>query len=137
MQSKAHNTYKMCYPGREGRELRFSDGWFNAFLSRHAITLRFTTNKSQKIPDDYLAGILSWMWFNRRNSQLHPGSFDENHVVGRYLLDSIANLDETPLPFEFLDGQTYANKGTKSVQVKCNDPRFFRVILAAGNHLVH
>ena len=60
------------------------------------------------------------MQFNRRNSQLRPGSFDENRVVGRYLLDSIANLDETPLPLEFLDGQTYADKGSKSVQVKAS-----------------
>ena len=106
MQREAHNTYKICYPERGGTEFRFSDGWFNAFLSPHAITLRFTTNKSQKIPNDYLAGILSWMQFNRCNSQLRPGSFDENRVVDCYLLDSIANLDETPLSFEFLDGQT-------------------------------
>jgi len=41
-------------------------------------------------------------------------------VVGRYLLDSICNLDETPLPFEYLDGQTYADKGSHSVQVKAS-----------------
>ena len=110
----------MCYPEREGTEFRFSDNWFNAFLSRHAITLQFTTNKSQKIADYYLAGILSWMRFNRRNSQLRPGCSDENRVVGRYLLDSISNLDETPLPLEFLDGQTYPDKGSKSVQVKAS-----------------
>jgi len=45
---------------------------------------------------------------------------DEEKVVGRYLLDSIGNLDETPLPFEYLDGQTYANKGSHSVQVKAS-----------------
>ena len=114
-----HTIYIRCVT-QEGKELciLFSDGWFNAFLSRYAITLRFATNKSQKIHDDYLAGSLSWMRFNRRNSQLRPGSIDVNRVVGRYLLDSIANLDENPLPFEFLVGQTYANKGSKSVQVK-------------------
>ena len=60
------------------------------------------------------------MQFNCRNSQLCPGSFDENRVVGRYLLDSIANLEESPHPFEFLDGQTYTDKGSKSVQVKAS-----------------
>ena len=59
MQREAHNTYKICYPGRGGIEYRFSDGWFNVFLSWHAITLQFTTNKSQKIHEDYLAGTLS------------------------------------------------------------------------------
>ena len=27
-------------------------------------------------------------------------------------------MDETPLLFEFLDGQSYTNKGSKTVQVK-------------------
>jgi len=120
MHRKAPNSYKMCYPEREGTEFRFSDGWFNVFLSGHAITLRFTSNKSQKIPDNYLADILSWMRFNCRNSQLCPGSSDENNIVDYYLHDSISNLDETPLPFKFLDGLTYADKGSKSVQVKAS-----------------
>jgi len=41
--------------------------------------------------------------------------------VGRYLLDSICNLDETPLPFKYLDSQTYADKGSHSVQVKASN----------------
>jgi len=58
--------------------------------------------------------------FNRRNSQVRSGTGDEEKVVGRYLLDSICNIDETPLPFEYLDGQTYADKGSHSVQVKAS-----------------
>lgn len=49
----------------------------------------------------------------------HPG--DSNETVGHYLLDSICNMDETPLPFEFLDGQTYADKGSHSVQLKASN----------------
>ena len=47
---------------------------------------------------------------------MRPG--DELLVVGRYLLSCICNMDETPLPFEFLDGQTYADQGSHTVQVQ-------------------
>ena len=49
----------------------------------------------------------------------HPG--DSNETVGHYLLDSICNMDKTPLPFEFLDGQTYADNGSHSVQLKASN----------------
>lgn len=35
--------------------------------------------------------------------------------VGRYLLWNIANLDETPIPFEYLDGRTYDTVELKTV----------------------
>src|SRR5947209_439040 len=43
---------------------------------------------------------------------------DELLVVGTYLLRVICNMDEPPLPFEFLDGQTYADCGSHTVQVR-------------------
>lgn len=61
------------------------------------------------------------MRYNRRNSQVRVETSDEERVVGRYLLDSICNIDETPLPFEFLDSQTYADKGSHTVQVKASN----------------
>jgi len=108
--------FKTAYLDKDPDDFIFLRGWFTGFLSRHSISLRFTTNKSQKVPEEYLAGILQWMQFNRRNSQIR--SQEEERVVGRYLLDSICNMDETPLPFEYLDGQTYADKGSHTVQVK-------------------
>lgn len=121
LKREASRAFTICYPERDSTEFRFSDGWLAGFLSRHSITLRFSTNKSQRIPEDYLHQILSWLQFNRRNSQVRFGTSDEERVVGRYLLDSICNLDETPLPFEYLDGQTYADKGSRSVQVKASN----------------
>jgi len=114
------DSFATCYPTKSQEDFCFSTGWFSGFLSRHNITLRFTTNKSQKVPQDYLEVILSWLEFNRRNSQLRPGTLNQpvNPSGGRYLLDSICNMDETPLPFEYLDGQTYADKGSHSVQVR-------------------
>ena len=119
-QRQAKDSFATCYPTRSQEDFCFSTGWFSGFLSRHNITLRFTTNKSQKVPQDYLEVILSWLEFNRRNSQLRPGTLNQpvNPSGGRYLLDSICNMDETPLPFEYLDGQTYADKGSHSVQVR-------------------
>lgn len=37
---------------------------------------------------------------------------------GHHLLDSICNIDEIPLAFEFLDSQTFTNKGSHTVPVK-------------------
>jgi len=118
---QARESFSKCYPLRDPEAFHFSDGWFFGSLRRHSISLRFATNKLQKIPENYLQSILSWLRFNRRNSQLRLSSPDEEGPVGRYLLDRICNVDETPLPFEFLNGQTYADKGSHSVQVKaCN-----------------
>jgi len=117
---QAYRAFTTCYPDRNRPEFRFSDGWLAGLPSRHSITLRFCTNKSQRIPEDYLHLTLSWLQFNRQNSQLRFGTTDEERVVGRYLLDSISYLDETPLPFEYLHGQTYADKGSHSVQVKAS-----------------
>jgi len=115
---QAHQAFQEAYPDQNSEEFTFSTGWFTGFLPRHDISLRFTTNKSQKIPDDYLNSILQWLQFNQRNSQIRPETGERLRDVGRYWLDSIVNMDETPLPFKFLDGQTYADRGSKSVQVK-------------------
>src|SRR5207302_6358861 len=115
----AHAVFEQCYPCNTGEVSKFvfSHGWFFGFLARHYITLRLPTNKSQKIPSDYYLQVyLDFMRFNWRNSQVWPG--EELRVVGQYLLSQIANVDETPLPFEFLDGQTYTDKGSHSVQVR-------------------
>lgn len=114
----AQAAFLKAYPTIDVSIFIFSNGWFFGFLARHDITLRFATNKSQKIPADYLQVCLEFIRFVRHNAQLRPGLKDEQLVVGRYLLGCICNMDETPLPFEFLDGQTYADRGSHSVQVR-------------------
>jgi hypothetical protein len=39
-------------------------------------------------------------------------------TVGRFKLCHIANMDQTPLPFENLDSKTYNKKGEKTVWLK-------------------
>ena len=36
-------------------------------------------------------------------------------VIGRIKLLEICNMDQSPLPFEFLKGRTYAKKGEKTI----------------------
>lgn len=112
--------FQQCYPSAQAIIFVFSAGWFNRFLYRHHISIRFTTNKAQKLPDEYRKLIINWLRFNRRVSQ--PQNFFEKSYlisdIGRYLLSNIANLDETPIPFEYLDGRTYDTTGLKTIWAK-------------------
>lgn len=40
------------------------------------------------------------------------------HPVGKYELSNICNLDETPIPFDFLDEKTYNSIGEKTIWAK-------------------
>ena len=101
----------------------FSQGWFSHFLQRHRISLRFRTNTAQQPPTSYEKEIVNWLRFNRRNSQIRQGDIIYRDIgvtasVGRYLLSNICNIDEIPLPFEYLDGRTYDLVGSKTVWIK-------------------
>ena len=39
-------------------------------------------------------------------------------VVGRIKLSEIYNMDQSPMPFKYLRGRTYAKKGSKTVCLK-------------------
>ena len=70
-----------------------------------------------KVPENFRANIESWLQFNRRNSQ--PLSHQiPLHGGGRYRLCDIGNMDQTPIAYEFLQGQCYDFKGAKTVWVK-------------------
>ena len=81
-----------------------------------------STNKASKLPADSYPAILSWVRFKRRNLQLRPedesGPGDTLKEVARYLLAFICDMDQTPLPFELLSGQTYEPRGSKSLWIK-------------------
>lgn len=117
----ANVLFREIYPNASTSIFRFSNGWFEAFLGRYRISLRCITKKAQKVPEDYRRLIVSWLQFNRRNSQLLGGSWMEtvlNRELGRFQLSNICNLDETPLPFEYLSGKTYNPVGDRTVWVK-------------------
>lgn len=52
----------------------------------------------------------------RHKARIQAG--DQQRDVGRFQLSQIANMDQTPLPFSFTGGPTYADKGAKTVWVK-------------------
>ena len=65
---------------------------------------------------DLFNTLANFSHFNRRNSQIRDG--DRPATIGRYWLGNICNMDQTPLPFEFLSTQTYNTKGEKTVWIK-------------------
>jgi len=100
---------------------RFSNGWFRGFLGRHHISLQSITKKAQKVPEDYKPFIVNWLRYNWRNSQPRSDRFWEvaiEYSVSHYQLSNICNLDETRIPYEYLDGKTYNTTGEKTVWVK-------------------
>jgi len=113
--------FQKAYPG-DSLTFRFSNGWFRRFLNSHQISLRFVTNTASKLPIDFADAIVDWMRFNRRNSQLRGDNEmrlgDLPAEVGRYRLQNICNMDQTPVHFEYLDGQTYNTLGAKTIWVQ-------------------
>ncbi|RPA92399.1 hypothetical protein L873DRAFT_1710114, partial [Choiromyces venosus 120613-1] len=107
------------YEGEEHEPFCFSNGWFRGLLSWHEVSLRTVTNKASKLPTDFGDTILNWMQFNWHNSQPQPanenGVGDEFATIGRYQLSNICNMDEIPVPYEFIEGRTYNTKGEKTI----------------------
>jgi transposase-like protein len=87
--------------------MAFSAGWFNGFLKRKHLSLRVSTKRAQVVPADYKDKITSWLQFNRRAQ-----------ATFNFELSEIANMDQTPISFEFLDGRTYDTTGVRTVFVK-------------------
>ncbi len=95
----------------------FSNGWFNGFLRRYRISYRRITKKATKLPEDVLKEVSSFLRFIKRVSQPK----ETNNLVTsprRFKLGNILNLDETPIPFEFTSGSTYAETNSQSVEAK-------------------
>ena len=92
----------------------FSDGWFDAFKLRHRISLRRSTNVSQKPADDKLGAVQK---FHRTIHQV-ASKGERKGPLGQFELHQVANMDQTPLPFCFPDGEMYADTGDKTVWVR-------------------
>jgi hypothetical protein len=59
------------------------------------------------MPGDYKDKITSWLQFNRRAQ-----------AKFNFELSEIANMDQTPISFKFLDSRTYDTIGIRTVFVK-------------------
>ena len=85
----------------------FLNGWFSGFLKRKCLSLRQGTKRAQAVPGDYKDKITSWLQFNRRAQ-----------ARSNFELSEIANMDQTPIAFEFLDKRTYDTTGVRTVFLK-------------------
>jgi hypothetical protein len=117
----------------------FSHGWFWWFLRRAGIVRRRVTKAAFKAPDQLTRTVNSFIQFVRKHSR-RQGSFQATMLRSsppiatgladglllppkklffrRYPPKLILNVDETPLPFEFLSGYTYDWKGVTTVAGK-------------------
>ena len=90
-----------------------SDAWFSGFKKRYHLSMRRATNTCQKEPADKCSSIQHFHCSIRRTAQ----EGDQVGPLGQWTPRSIANMDQTPLPFTFSDGPTYADTGERSVWV--------------------
>ncbi len=116
----AKAIYRIQYPRRisqdevtgkfEYEHFSFSNTWFSGFRGRYRIALRCKTKQAQKPPEDFREKIEQWLKFNRRNIVIKNGSDcgiprdPSIPLVSRFKLSEIANMDQTPIAFEFLSG---------------------------------
>ena len=102
-----------------GENFKFSAGWFDAFKRRHKIALRRCANVCQQPPSNKIQALRRLHHDIRQ--QATSGSKDKMiNLTEKFSLQQMANVDQTPLPFAFTDGQTYSEKGEKSVWVREN-----------------
>lgn len=119
---KAQAIFTTLYPDSAGMFL-FSNGWWAGFRNRHNISRRRITKQATKRPEQYVEIVNLFLRFIRRVS-----NFGRSHNINklchmadhlrRFALECILNIDETPVPFEFLDGSTYDIRGQKTIAAK-------------------
>ena len=97
------------------KDFRFSNCWFTAFKRRFHISYRRPTNVCQKEPSDKERAIRS---FHSSIWQVARGTATSVEPLGKFSLERIANVDQTPLPFCFTDGTTYNDSGSSSTRVR-------------------
>jgi hypothetical protein len=120
-------TIQALYPTAE-HEFQGTLTWITAFMKRFDLSLRRKTKISQKLPKDTNAKLEEFRRFIIRLRTQY--NFD---------LNSIFNMDETPVWFDMAGNMTINNKGDKTVHIRTtgNDKNHFTVVLtcSAGNFL--
>lgn len=92
-------------------EFKFSQGWFDCFKFRNKLSFRRRTNVAQKHPSDLEENIRYFHQDIRRVAS----TGEKVGPLGQFSLSTIANVDQTPLPFTFNGGQGYDQTGAKTV----------------------
>ena len=97
-----------------GAKFAFSTNWFTAFKQRMKISLRRGTNACQREPADKQAAIQRFHRLIRRKAK----DGEQSGPLGKWNPRTIANMDQTPLPFCSTQGSTYADRGERSVWIR-------------------
>ena len=115
------------YPAGE-YEFQVNLSWVNCFMKRFDLSLRRRTKISQKLPEDTEEKLEEFRRFVIRLRTQY--NFD---------LNSIFNMDETPVWFDMAGNMTINNKGDKTVHIRTtgNDKNRFTVVLtcSAGKNI--
>ncbi|KAI8395679.1 hypothetical protein FOFC_06717 [Fusarium oxysporum] len=120
---QARAIFRDLYPGLPDSErFIFSNGWWRGFLRRHSIVKRKITHCASKLPEAYLEVVNSFVRFVRKISidpyQSRAISMMLNDPKRRFPLHRILNVDETPIPFHYLEGSTWDTLGLKTISGK-------------------
>ena len=99
--TRARQLMRKMHPGDD---FRFSPGWFDRFKARNDLSYRLATNVEIKIRS-----------FHQEIRRVAASEAAETGQLGKFSLATIANVDQTPLPFTFNKGQGYDQKGAKTV----------------------
>jgi transposase-like protein len=98
--------------------LTFSRGWFDKFVKRNGLSYRETTSIAQTPPENKTEKLREFHTFIRRNAVRGAGKKQRGRPLGKWTKKTIANMDQTPMPFVFGGGKTYEKKGAKTVWVR-------------------
>ena len=96
-------------------------GWFDKFICRNKLSLRKRTSLSQKLPQQLESKITAF--YLQCSKAIR---------IGKYPLELIGNMDETPIWFDIVPQRSIAKKGSKSVVIRTSgsEKRHVTVVLA-------
>jgi transposase-like protein len=115
-------TIQVLYPMGE-HEFQGTLSWIHLFMKRFDLSLRKRTKISQKLPEDLEEKIEEFRRFIIRLRTQY-----------NFELNSIFNMDETPVWFDMAGNITVNNKGDKTVHIRTtgNDKNRFTVVLTCS-----
>ena len=91
----------------EGEEFLACTGWLRNFMKRNGLSLRQKTSVAQKVPDQLIDKLVSFVIHVRRFA-----------IKYNYDVSDIIAMDETPVWMYMVSNTTVEVSGTKSVTVK-------------------
>ena len=96
-------------------------GCYEKFLQRNDLSLRKRTSLSQKLPQQLESKISTFY-----------AQCGKAIKIGKYPLDLIGNMDETPLWFDIVPQRSIVKKGTKSLVIRTSGSEKIHLTVVLG-----